>query len=116
MSDEPKHPFDDVPLEVVLAASNAMLARDREEVRALGQRIGFGCMMDLAEQCWRELIAARGEPPGGEHTHGPCAVFLVPCGCLNEGGPVNCDWCCGAGRVTAKVREAMRAEKERGDG
>lgn len=79
-----------------------MIGDEEEAVRALGDRIGFGRLMQLAEQTWRE---ASGHP-GSEHTTGPCAVFMVPCPC-REAGESSCDWCCGAGRVTRRVRDAM---------
>lgn len=31
---------------------------------------------------------------------------VVPCPCSS---PVECDWCCGSGRVTRRVRDAMDA-------
>lgn len=76
---------------------------ERATIMELGKEIGFGRVMQLAEQCWRELAAERGLS-GSEHTTGPCAEMMVPCPC---GAPAQCDWCCGAGRVTKRVREAM---------
>ena len=79
--------------------------------------IGFGRTMQLAEECWREMLEEKGMA-GGEHTTGPCAVFMVPCPhlvvksnkkWLDANG--HCDWCCGCGRVTKKVAHAMRAVK-----
>lgn len=82
--------------------AEARAAVEEKLVNALGALIGYGRMMQLAEQIWRRV----GEVPGSEHTVGPCALFLVPCrhvGYL----PGNCDWCCGAGRVTKRVDQAM---------
>lgn len=81
---------------------------DEEEnaVRTLGDDIGYGRMMQLAEQLWRKRL---GGLQGGEHTTGPCAVFMVPCPHPENGQDANghCDWCCGSGRVTKKVLAAM---------
>lgn len=78
---------------------------EKEAVKAIGQRIGFGRVMQLAEECWREAAIALGTD-GGEHTCGPCAAFMVRCPCLDTDEP-GCDWCCGSGRVTERVRQAM---------
>lgn len=40
------------------------------EVKALGQRIGFGALMSTAEAGWRETLESQGYA-GGEHTSGP---------------------------------------------
>jgi hypothetical protein len=85
--------------------------RDRDEertVRDLGDRIGYGRLMQLAQQCWREWAVARGLP-GSEFAIGPCAAFMVACPCP-EGGldaSGHCEWCCGSGRVTERVLKAM---------
>lgn len=84
-------------------------AREHALVMDLGKNIGFGRLMQLAEQCWREWSAERGIPTGSEHTVGPCAAGMVPCPC---GAPVECDWCLGSGRVTKRVRVAMIALAE----
>ena len=76
-------------------------------VRELGQKIGFGRIMQLGEQLWREALVPK-NLQGGEHACGPCVAFLVPCPCK---GAAHCDWCCGAGRVTKRVREAMLQSK-----
>lgn len=88
-------------------------------VRELGGAIGYGRMMQLAEQEWRKLLARSGHA-GGEHTTGPCASSMVPCQCRTEKEPQldangHCDWCCGAGRVTKHVRaqQGIRALIER---
>lgn len=82
---------------------------ERAAVRELGVHIGWGNIMHLAEQCWREHIVAFGHPPGGEHTCGPCAALLVPCPCVQTRA---CDWCCGSGRLTKRVYEARMAAGE----
>lgn len=79
------------------------MSNDEEEnaVRQLGDLIGYGRMMQLAEQIWRKKLQADGLE-GGEHTTGPCAVFMVRCPHPKEAEDANghCDLCCGAGRVT----------------
>jgi hypothetical protein len=46
------------------------------EVKALGDRIGYGAMMASAQASWRALLAKDGLE-GGEHTHGPCYAVLM---------------------------------------
>lgn len=89
----------------------ALVAQREDEkrlVRELGDRIGYGRMMQLAERLWRQRLVEQGIPGGGEHSVGPCVAFLVPCPCLAGDGPVKCDWCCGAGRVTERVATEAR--------
>lgn len=88
------------------------MTNEETAVRDLGNSIGYGRLMQLAEQIWK-AVAIAGGVPGSEHTTGPCAVFMVPCQCrelkkpqLDSNG--HCDWCCGAGRVTERVRQAQR--------
>lgn len=78
-------------------------ARQLEEnaVRDLGEHIGYGNMMQLAERLWNEA------QPGGAHSVGCCVAFLVPCPCVDRVDRVKCDWCCGAGRVTKRVAEEV---------
>jgi len=98
---------DEAALAAARPAGAGYYRADKEAVRELGANIGYGNMMDLAEQCWREMFEARGEPTSGVHTCGPSAGNMVPCLC-NETGDDSCDWCCGTGRVTKRVAEAMR--------
>jgi hypothetical protein len=86
----------------------AMMARvnalEKADVQDLGDRIGYGRMMQLAQECWRESLVAQrypGFPPGMEFQYGPCVSETVPCGC---GHVSACDWCCGAGWLTKKVK------------
>ena len=80
---------------------------EEDAVRRLGEDIGFGRVMQLAESEWRKKNAEIGMPDGAEHTRGPCAGFMVPCDHNGEEGH-KCDWCCGAGRVTKRVAQAMK--------
>ena len=78
---------------------------DADDVRALGERIGYGRVMQLAEQEWRRSAAAIGAP-GSELTVGACAGLLVPCPCPMPDVNGHCDWCCGTKRVTQRVSDA----------
>lgn len=82
------------------------IARRPEEqaVRDLGDSIGYGRLMQLAERIWNA------KQPGAAHSVGCCVAFLVPCPCPESGRDANgfCDWCCGSGRVTKKVLEAIQ--------
>jgi hypothetical protein len=66
-------------------------------VRALGDLIGYGRLMQLAEQIWET------KHPGGAHTTGPCSFFMVKCHHLVKDENGHCEVCCGAGRVTKYV-------------
>lgn len=83
-----------------------MVTNDEEEnaVRQLGNEIGYGRMMQLAEQVWRKKLMADGLA-GGEHTTGPCAAFMVPCPHPERDANGHCDWCCGAGRIAKRIAE-----------
>lgn len=85
---------------------------DQEEaaVRQLGDAIGYGRMMQLAEQMWRKKLELQGLQ-GGEHTTGPCATFMRPCPHPELDGNGHCTWCCGAGRLTQRVAEIAALTK-----
>ncbi len=46
------------------------------DVRALGDRIGYGAMMASAQAAWRAVLQRNGHE-GGEHTHGPAYSVLM---------------------------------------
>jgi hypothetical protein len=102
-----EHPLDKMTFEQIMAAQKPIHDAEEAAVRKLGDAIGYGRMMQLAERIWNE------KQPGGAHSTGPCVFFLVPCphlttkniAWLDENG--HCDWCCGAGRVTKRVAAAM---------
>lgn len=75
--------------------------QETTQVRELGDRIGYGRMMQLAEQIWN------GQVPGGAHSVGPCVALLVKCPHPDGGSAGECDWCCGSGRVTKRVLQAQ---------
>ena len=103
---------------VVLEATIPILNREETAVRELGDRVGYGRIMQLCEQIWSEKLQKQGLE-GGEHTHlhmsGPCAGFMVPCpGEQHEEDHPDhphCDWCCGSHRVTQRVAQAITGEK-----
>jgi hypothetical protein len=78
------------------------------EAYELGQKIGFGRLMQLAQEGWRTLLEKQGAA-GGEFAIGTCVAFLVPCVCIEQKTlPKDCDWCCATGQVTKRVREAIK--------
>lgn len=79
----------------------------KEAVRELGDRIGYGNMMHLAEQVWREKLIPQGLE-GGEFAHGPCVAFMVPCPHPVKDHNGHCDICCGAGRITKGVAALLK--------
>ena len=83
--------------------------REEAAVRALGEAFGYGRTMQLCEKLWRESLVRQGLPAGGELSVGPCVTFMVPCPHTGYDSPVACDWCCGSGRVTKRVFQAMQA-------
>lgn len=48
-----------------------------ERVKALGREIGFGAMMSTASAGWREIIAEKNYPLGGEFVAGPCYGTVI---------------------------------------
>lgn len=87
-----------------------------QAVRELGDRIGYGATMQIAEAIWES------KHPGTAHSVGCCTSFLVPCKhpaarrlrvelesgeVVMRAGVSTCDWCCGSGRVTQRVRRAQ---------
>lgn len=50
--------------------------QERAEVRRLGRRIGFGRLMQLAEQEWRHVLVSNGHGVGGEFVVGVCRATL----------------------------------------
>jgi hypothetical protein len=81
---------------------------EEQLVRQLGDRIGYGRLMQLAEEQWRAVLVDSGLE-GGEFSVGPCAAELVPCPCppADADHAGHCPWCCGVGRVTKRVFEAI---------
>ena len=80
---------------------NALQKEWEHEVDVLGQKIGFGNMMDIASRKWDERLKLKGLT-GGAFVVGPCKLMTFECGCKNA---VKCDWCCGSGWLTKHVKE-----------
>lgn len=87
--------------------------REAGRVDTLGRDIGYGRLMQLAEECWRRFNVQQHGKGGAEHTTGPCASMMVKCACLETGMlPHECSWCCGAGRVTKRVHDAATGNRQ----
>lgn len=102
------NPETEAAIRAALDTPAARMRRLTEErlVRDLGDAIGYGRLMQLAEEIWRDKAIADGTP-GSEITTGPCAAFMIACSCPPSGLDRNghCEWCCGSGRVTRLVGE-----------
>ena len=99
----------DAAYRATLIHSTIMQTAYKREVIALGERIGYGNMMSLAQEAWREKLIAKGMPEGGEFVTGPCAFFTVPCVCEQAH---KCDWCHGCGWLVKEVRDLIEAQNE----
>ena len=88
-------------------------ADDRSErnldqwIDELGQEYGFGYLMRLASELWKVNLRIAGQSTGGAFEVGPAAALTVECGC---GSPSDCEWCCGTGWLTGKVKEVKDKE------
>jgi hypothetical protein len=76
------------------------IAYQTQEVRNLGDRVGYGFVMQAAQYIWADKDAEAGHP-GGNFIVGCCEVFTVPCGCESS-----CNWCQGSGWLTERVKLA----------
>lgn len=47
-------------------------APEDSEVKSLGERIGFGALLDAAVKGWHQSAKEKGYPPGGAFTVGHC--------------------------------------------
>lgn len=86
---------------------------ETSEVKNLGERMGYGRLMQLSQELWSRTQAEdeyASHMAGSELITGPCAAMAVLCGCRYETESVSCDWCCGAGWLTRKVRELQIKE------
>ncbi len=94
-------------------ATDIMSARnsnEKESVMWAGKEMGFGRLMQLAEECWREIAISKGLH-GSELTVGTCAAFLVPCPHTIKDDHGHCDICCGSGRITKGVFELLSEKR-----
>ena len=80
--------------------------KEEAEVRELGDRIGYGRMMQLCSRVWTEKHG-----DSGAFSVGPCLSALVPCeGPQHEPSHPDhphCDWCCGTMQVVKRVAEVI---------
>ena len=99
-----------------LVAIGPIRHREREDVRQLCERIGYGNVMHTASELWTEKARKEGFEGQG-FLVGPHATFAVSCPHHEDNFPGwrdangHCDWCCGCGWVTQKVVDAMLREK-----
>ena len=85
--------------------------REKPLVRMLGDKIGYGRLMQLTEETWREKT----EFKGSEFAIGACVSFMVPCDHSIKDAQGHCELCCGAGRVTKGVKalaDEVRGKEE----
>lgn len=80
---------------------------EETEVRAVCDKIGYGRVMRLASELWKEKLAKSGGS-GGEFVIGACAALTVVCQCMATSVRVNCDWCEGTGWVTKHVGNVQK--------
>jgi hypothetical protein len=94
------------PLDPIIEAAARARERERVLVEELGQQIGYGRLMQLAERIWDW------KQPGAAHSVGPCTSMLVPCPHPKSDQDANghCPWCCGSGRVTRRVLHAIQGQ------
>lgn len=71
-----------------------------KQVLASCELIGYGRVMQIASNAWREKAKEENQPDAGLMI-GPHAGMVVPCGC--EPGS-DCRWCCGSGWLTKHVK------------
>ncbi|MFS1436068.1 hypothetical protein [Vibrio lentus] len=74
--------------------SNAIKLAEKDVIKQC-EFLGFGRVMQMASQAWYE------KDSHGALLVGTAAGLVEKCGCRPEG---NCDWCCGAGWLTKKVK------------
>lgn len=84
--------------------------KEKDIVTQLGDTIGYGRIMQLCEEIWREKAITQGFP-GSEHTTGACAAFMVTCPHPVKCSNGHCEICCGAGRITKGVQALIEREK-----
>lgn len=83
-------------------ALKSLNSKEKETIKELGEHMGWGRIMQLAEECWREH-AEKKNLTGSELTVGTCSAFLVPCQHPIKDAHGHCDICCGSDRITKGV-------------
>lgn len=89
---------------------DAMRAREIDEIKRLGEKVGYGNMMATASDLWRQSHEKQYGFSGGEHIVGPCKIGTVECGCKK---PHKCDWCNGCGWLTKHVKNIKDATQKK---
>lgn len=91
------------------------MTNEEEIARMVGDAIGYGRLMQLAQQAWRKKAKETGLDRS-EFSIGPCATFTVKCPHPENGKDKDghCDWCCGSGWVTKRVLQAIEASQNDG--
>lgn len=78
----------------------------RDRVKELGEKIGYGNMMQLASDLWREYLSTMGLA-GGEFTVGPCRQMMVECKHTIKDDNGHCELCCGTGLIVQYVNHRL---------
>lgn len=81
------------------------MTEEEHAVRCLGDKYGYGRVMQLCERLWGDKLEENGLPRGGAHSTGACISQLVPCKHEVQDDNGHCEICCGSGRVTKWVSE-----------
>lgn len=81
--------------------------KDNDRIKELGERMGFGALMTLVHHYWRMRLRATASE-GAEYVIGPAAVMTTSCGCPS---PEFCEWCCGCGWLTKRVKAEKTKRK-----
>jgi hypothetical protein len=79
---------------------------EKQLIRHLGDTMGYGRIMQLCNEIWREKLVEQGIL-GGEFVYGPCAAFTIPCKHPEKDENGHCEWCSGAGWVTKHAANAQ---------
>lgn len=90
------------------------MSREQERllVKAVGDVVGYGNLMDLAQAGWRELLISEVGVGGGEFSIGPCVAMLVPCHHQVRDSNGHCEICCGSGYTTRWIAENVKPAHE----
>ncbi len=80
-------------------------ANEKEFIKNVGDKMGYGRIMQLAQECWSDILKEEGFA-GGEFRIGPCVAMTVSCGCKT-----GCDWCGGSRWLTEHVKTIKDKEQ-----
>jgi len=85
---------------------------NQSEEDKLAEEVGYGRLMQIASEQWSEKATNNGRPGEG-FVLGPHAGKTIDCGCEAS---EHCEWCCGAGWVTEKVKQSKICQSIKKDG